>query len=162
MSQIFFFILGRLTITEQKLEGEFRHINARLITNSEEIAFYNGNNRERITMLASFNKLIQHLRKYLWFKTSMGVVDNFVAKYFATVIGFWAVSRPFMSSAHSLAQQNENERFRLYYTYGRMLVKLAEAIGRLVLAGRELTRLAGFTARVTQLRDVLKDLNSGQ
>ena len=43
-----------------------------------------------------------------------------------------------------------------------MLVKLAEAIGRLVLAGRELTRLAGFTARVTELLTVLKDLNNGR
>lgn len=43
-----------------------------------------------------------------------------------------------------------------------MLVKLAEAIGRLVLAGRELTRLAGFTARVTQLREVLSELNQGK
>lgn len=43
-----------------------------------------------------------------------------------------------------------------------MLIKLAEAIGRLVLAGRELTRLAGFTARVTEIRTVLDDLNSGK
>ncbi|XP_042237037.1 ATP-binding cassette sub-family D member 3-like [Homarus americanus] len=43
-----------------------------------------------------------------------------------------------------------------------MLVKLAEAIGRLVLAGRELTRLAGFTARVQELLAVLKDLNTGK
>ena len=49
-----------------------------------------------------------------------------------------------------------------YYKSGRMLVKLAEAIGRLVLAGRELTRLAGFTARVTDLLTVLKDLNNGR
>lgn len=42
-----------------------------------------------------------------------------------------------------------------------MLVKLAEAIGRLVLAGREMTRLAGFTARVTDLMAVLKDINLG-
>lgn len=42
-----------------------------------------------------------------------------------------------------------------------MLVKLAEAIGRLVLAGRELTKLAGFTARITQLIKVLKDLDEG-
>ena len=49
-----------------------------------------------------------------------------------------------------------------YYKSGRMLVKLAEAIGRLVLAGRELTRLAGFTARVTELLTVLRDLNNGR
>lgn len=43
-----------------------------------------------------------------------------------------------------------------------MLVKLAEAIGRLVLAGREMSRLAGFTARVTELMNVLKDVNEGR
>lgn len=42
-----------------------------------------------------------------------------------------------------------------------MLVKLAEAIGRLVLAGRDMTRLAGFTARVTEIMTVLNDLNKG-
>jgi ATP-binding cassette subfamily D (ALD) protein 3 len=43
-----------------------------------------------------------------------------------------------------------------------MLVKLAEAIGRLVLAGREMTRLAGFTARITDFRNVLNDLNANK
>ncbi len=42
-----------------------------------------------------------------------------------------------------------------------MLVKMAEALGRISLAGRELTRLAGFTERVTQLITVLDDLNKG-
>ena len=42
-----------------------------------------------------------------------------------------------------------------------MLVKLAEAIGRISLAGRELTRLAGYTERVMQLMTVLDDLNKG-
>lgn len=33
-----------------------------------------------------------------------------------------------------------------YFKSGRMLVKMAEAIGRIVLAGRELTRLAGYVS----------------
>lgn len=49
-----------------------------------------------------------------------------------------------------------------YYTFGRMLVKLAEAIGRLVLAGREMSRLAGFTQRMDELVKVLNELNSGK
>ncbi|KAJ8941549.1 hypothetical protein NQ318_011506 [Aromia moschata] len=152
---------ARLTAGEQKLEGEFRHINSRLITHSEEIAFYNGNTREKATLLASYNKLLNHLMKFLRFKVSMGIIDNLVAKYFASIVGFWVVSLPFLSEKHELATSEHGERSRLYYTYGRMLVKLAEAIGRLVLAGRDLTRLAGFTARVTQLRTVLADLNNG-
>ncbi|KAK6624683.1 ATP-binding cassette sub- D member 3 [Polyplax serrata] len=152
---------GPLTVIEQKLEGEFRYINSRLITNSEEVAFYQGNNREKLTVLAAFNKLTDHLRKFLEFKVLIGVVDNIIAKYIATVVGFYAVSIPFFSTTHPLSKGAADTRFNYYYTYGRMLVKLADAIGRLVLAGREMTRLAGFTARVTELINVLKDLNQG-
>lgn len=102
------------------------------------------------------------MKKFLRFRVIMGIIDNVVAKYFASVVGFTAVSLPFLSQTHIFAQHDNAERSRLYYTFGRMLVKLAEAIGRLVLAGRELTRLAGFTARVTQLREVLKELNEGK
>lgn len=154
--------IARLTAEEQKLEGEFRHINARLITHSEEVAFYNGNVREKATINSSYNKLLNHLRKFLKFRIIMGAVDNLVAKYFAIFVGFFAVSLPFMSQTHNFASADQNERSLLYYTYGRMLMKLGEAIGRLVLAGRELTRLAGFTARVTQLRQVLDELNEGK
>jgi ATP-binding cassette subfamily D (ALD) protein 3 len=42
-----------------------------------------------------------------------------------------------------------------------MLVKMAEALGRISLAGRELTKLAGYTERVDQLMVVLNDLNKG-
>lgn len=154
---------GRMTVVEQKLEGEFRYINSRLITNSEEIAFYHGNQREKLTLLASFHKLTEHVRRFLEFKVLIGVADNIIAKYIATVVGFYAVSMPFLNENHpTLAKSSAQERFGIYYTYGRMLVKLAEAIGRLVLAGREMTRLAGFTSRVTEILKVLKDLNSGK
>lgn len=154
--------VGRMTITEQKLEGEYRYINSRLITNAEEIAFYNGNYREKLTILAAFEKLTNHLRSFLEFRVIMGIADNIVAKYIASVVGFFAVSIPFLDSKHPFAHLSKDERFRNYYTMGRMLVKLAEAIGRLVLAGREMTRLAGFTARVTEIMTVLNDLSNGK
>ncbi|XP_077282422.1 ATP binding cassette subfamily D member Pmp70 [Temnothorax americanus] len=154
--------IGAMTVKEQRLEGEYRHINSRLIVNSEEIAFYGGNNREKLTLLASFYKLVTHLRQCLEFKVLMGVIDNFVGKYFASVVGFYAVSIPFFQENHPVLSGTPDHRFKSYYTYGRMMVKLAEAIGRLVLAGRELTRLAGFTARVTEIKKVLDDLNAGK
>ncbi|KAI8429222.1 hypothetical protein MSG28_007747 [Choristoneura fumiferana] len=154
---------ARLTVQEQKLEGEFRYVNSRLITNSEEIAFYQGNHREQLTLLASFYKLTRHLRNFLNFRVAMGFVDNIIAKYVAITVGFYAVSRPFFVTDHNLLTTGtENDRFKHYYTYGRMLVKMAEAIGRLVLSGRELSKLAGLTARVTQLRTVLGEINQGK
>ena len=83
--------IGQMTVKEQRLEGEYRHIHSRLITNSEEIAFYQGNNREKLTLLTSFHKLVTHLRKCLEFKTLIGIIDNFVGKYVATIVGFYAV-----------------------------------------------------------------------
>ncbi|KAK0091950.1 hypothetical protein PV326_002479 [Microctonus aethiopoides] len=154
--------IASMTAKEQRLEGEYRHIHSRLITNSEEIAFYRGNNREKLTLLASFHKLVKHLRGLLEFKVGMGVIDNFVGKYIATVVGFYAVSIPFFQKNHSVLSGTTDHRFKNYYENGRMMVKMAEAIGRLILAGRELTRLAGFTARVTDIRRVLDELNEGK
>ncbi|KAJ2946882.1 hypothetical protein O0L34_g16215 [Tuta absoluta] len=154
---------AKMTVQEQKLEGEFRYVNSRLITNSEEIAFYQGNHREQLTLLASFHKLTRHLRNFLHFRVGMGFIDNIVAKYIAITVGFYAVSRPFFAVNHNLLTTGtENDRFHHYYTYGRMLVKMAEGIGRLVLSGREMSKLAGLTSRVTQLRTVLADVNKGQ
>lgn len=111
----------------------------------------------------------------------MGIVDNMIAKcrfFFnsisdtkfynfefsqtdvASAVGFYTISLPFFSKDYAQLG-NQSERLTLYYTYGRMLLKLAEALGRLVLAGRELSRLAGFTSRMTELKQVLADLNNG-
>lgn len=154
--------ISQLTVKEQRLEGEYRHIHSRLITNSEEVSFYQGSSREKLTLLASFHKVVTHLRKFLEFRVAIGVVDNFVGKYVASVVGFYAVSIPFLQKNHPILSGTSDHRFKYYYTYGRMLVKLAEAIGRLILAGRELTRLAGFTARVTEVKNVLGDLSLGK
>lgn len=154
--------ITQMTVKEQRLEGEYRHINSRLITHSEEIAFYQGNNREKLTLLTSFHKLVTHLRKFLEFKCLLGVIDNIVAKYLAIMVGFYAVSLPFFQKNHPVLSGPIDHRFNHYYTFGRMLVKLAEAIGRLIAAGREMTKLAGFTARVTEIKKVLIDLNAGK
>lgn len=101
-----------------------------------QIAFYNGNHREKLTVLAAFKKLTDHLRKFLEFKVLIGVIDNIVAKCkyvtyckthikrqylylinildFATFVGFHAVSMPFFKADHPLLTgNNKTERFRV-------------------------------------------------
>jgi ATP-binding cassette subfamily D (ALD) protein 3 len=154
--------VAHMTVSEQRNEGEFRHMNARLITNCEEVAFYQGHKREEINIMNSFTRLVNHSRNFILFRFSMGFIDNIVAKYFATFIGYNVVSTPFFDQNSSVSTLSHSERLKHYYESGRMLVKLAEAIGRISLAGRELTRLAGFTERVNQLITVLDDLNNGK
>ncbi|XP_051538331.1 ATP-binding cassette sub-family D member 3 isoform X1 [Myxocyprinus asiaticus] len=155
--------IGKMTVTEQKYEGEYRFVNSRLITNSEEIAFYNGNVREKQTIHSTFKKLVDHLHNFIFFRFSMGMVDSIIAKYLATVVGYLVVSRPFLDLSHPRHLNSSHaELLEDYYQSGRMLLRMSQALGRIVLAGREMTRLSGFTARITELMKVLKELNSGK
>ncbi|XP_062412578.1 ATP-binding cassette sub-family D member 3-like isoform X1 [Sardina pilchardus] len=154
---------SHMTVTEQTLEGEYRYVNSRLITNSEEIAFYNGNAREKEIIQTTFQKLVSHLHSFIYFRFSMGFVDSIIAKYIAMVVGYLVVSRPFLDLSNSRHRHSTHSQLlEEYYQSGRMLISLAQALGRMVLAGREMTRLSGFTARITQIQKVLKDLNQGR
>ncbi|XP_056598505.1 ATP-binding cassette sub-family D member 3b isoform X1 [Triplophysa dalaica] len=155
--------IGKMTVTEQRFEGEYRYINSRLITNSEEIAFYNGNRREKQTINAIFQKLVDHLSRFIHFRFSMGVIDSIIAKYIAMGLGYLVISRPFLDVTNKRhCNSTYSERLEDYYQSGRMLMSLAQALGRMVLAGREMSRLSGFTARITEIQEVLKELNSGR
>lgn len=98
--------IGKLTVVEQQLEGEYRYVNSRLIMNSEEIAFYQGNEREKQSIMSAFQKMVQHLRHLILFRFSLGFVDNIVAKYCATVVGWYTMSRPFFN------RKNNNLKFK--------------------------------------------------
>ncbi|XP_051990349.1 ATP-binding cassette sub-family D member 3-like [Xyrauchen texanus] len=155
--------IGKMTVTEQRYEGEYRYVNSRLITNSEEIAFYNGNRREKQTINGTFQKLVDHLSRFIHFRFSMGVMDSIIAKYIALVVGYLVISRPFLDPTNKRhLKSTYSQRLEEYYQTGRMLMSLAQALGRIVLAGREMTRLSGFTARITEIQEVLKELNSGR
>uniref|UniRef100_A0A671P7Q0 ATP-binding cassette sub-family D member 3-like n=1 Tax=Sinocyclocheilus anshuiensis TaxID=1608454 RepID=A0A671P7Q0_9TELE len=130
---------------------------------SEEIAFYNGNVREKQTIHSTFKKLVDHLHNFIFFRFSMGMVDSIIAKYFATVVGYLVVSRPFLDLSHPRHLNSSHaELLEDYYQSGRMLLRMSQALGRIVLAGREMTRLSGFTTRITELMKVLNELNSGK
>lgn len=55
-----------MTVQEQQYEGEFRFVNSRLITNSEEIAFYQGNKPEQRTINKTFKKLVNLFDLYFY------------------------------------------------------------------------------------------------
>lgn len=87
-----------MTVNEQQFEGEFRYVNSRLITNCEEIAFYNGSRREKMIIRDGFERLVRlnkmkrinfdplflfqvkHLRSLIIFRLVMGCIDSVVAK----------------------------------------------------------------------------------
>ena len=65
-----------------------------------EIAFYKGNKKESQVLRRVFDKLVCVTRRSERFRHSLGVLDSVVAKYFATIVGWTVVSRPFVNLDH--------------------------------------------------------------
>ena len=152
----------RFTSVEQRMEGEYRFAHSRLLAHAEEVAFYGGGQVEGTTLVGAFDALMDHVRRGQQFRYSVGVIDSILAKYAATIVGLLIISRPFLGGPAGSGSGQSRQDMEAYYASARMLLNLSNAMGRLILAGREMARLAGFTARVTQLGQVLEDLAAGQ
>jgi len=150
---------GRLAAEEQKLEGEYRLHHSRLIAHSEEIAFYGGGNREKLYINMAFDRVVRHLHRIFGQRLKIGFIDSILVKYIATVVGYCVVSIPvFFPGRRAAEDDTASDIAGVYTRNSRLLLALAGAIGRLVLAGKEINRLTGYCARVSDLRDVLDDI----
>lgn len=166
---------GQIAATEQRLEGEYRLHHSRLITHSEEIAFFGGGQREKQYINLAFDNVVAHLKTLFAARWRNGFVDAILVKYVATIVGYLVVSLPIffsnsavyrmLSRAQSIGPSQDPETTSasniagLYTRNSRLLLSLAGAIGRLVLAGKEITRLTGYCQRVSRLEEVLDDLS---
>ena len=54
--------------------------------------------------------MVNHLRDVITFKFSMGMVDNIVAKYLATIVGFLVVSKPFLATSGKYFEKTHQQR----------------------------------------------------
>jgi ATP-binding cassette, subfamily D (ALD), member 3 len=85
---------GRMTAQTQKLEGSFRTAHHRLITSSEEVAFYGGQEREKSIINGKFRAVVVNQAEFFRKQLSMGVLDGFLTKYGAVLLGYSVLGLP--------------------------------------------------------------------
>lgn len=157
---------GRYTAAEQKLEGDFRFAHSRIITHSEEIAFYRGGQREKQVVNSAFEKISDHVRKVYTLRFLNGIFDSVLVKYCATMTAYYLLARPVFDPRYATKHMGfDNDPTKLMEDYSRnssYLINLSQAVGRLILTGRDLTRFAGYTSRVAELFDVLSNVREGK
>lgn len=157
---------GRLTAIEQKLEGEYRSLHTELISHSEEVAFYNGHEWERRNIDQGFDKLYKHVNYMLGKRFLMGIYDSMLVKYGAVLVGYTIVGLPvFGPNSSEYLKKFGNDQAQITKDYVRnssLLINLAKAIGRLVVSYKEVQSLAGYTALIHEMDEVLEDLSSGR
>lgn len=154
---------AKLTAEQQKLEGDFRYAHSRLINYAEEVAFFAGNKREKSYLNTAFDRLYAHSKGIFTKQASLGVFDSWLVKYGATMIGYAVVAVPVFGSVGLKAyganagatDESRSSITRDYVRNSHILINLARAIGQVILLYKNFTQLAGYTARVAELREVL-------
>lgn len=156
---------GLLAAVEAKLEGEYRNAHSKLITNAEEIAFYDGTALERSILHKTYWRLSSHIRAILRIKVSYNMFEDFVLKYSWSALGYLFSSLPVflptwsgndaaaerIVSGGGQKDHRERDRMRQFITNKRLMLSLADAGGRMMYSIKDLAELAGYTARVYSL-----------
>jgi len=151
---------GKLVAKESELEGRYRTAHQRLITCSEEIAFFDGSEREKEIINDCLHSIFQHVSYFRYLKGLVGIFDGLLVKYWASIAGYGTLSAPLIFNLRGAREKSSAILTRDYIRNSQYLGKLSTAVGDLVLVGNKLTSIAGYTARVTELLEKIKYLNT--
>ncbi|KYQ92710.1 ABC transporter D family protein [Tieghemostelium lacteum] len=149
---------GKLTAKQSELEGNYRTVHQRLITNAEEIAFYDGSTKERQIINLSFGDIFKHSTYVSYLKCLVGIFDGFLVKYCASIVGYGCMVMPIYFGIKGAGGKDSTELTKDYIRNTQLMVALSQAIGQLVLLGNKITAMAGYTSRVSELLEMIKQI----
>jgi len=149
---------GKLTARESELDGDYRTAHQRLITNAEEIAFYDGSKKERHIINRLFNEIYLHTGYVLRLKGLVGVFDNFLVKYGTSITGYIILALPIYYPGKD-DKSTISDLTNSYVRNRQLLINLAEGVAQLVVLSNKVTSLAGLTARVAELLEMIRTLD---
>jgi len=149
---------GKLVAGESAREGQYRTAHQRLITNSEEVALYDGGARELTLIDASLHELFRYSRNHRYVRSAVDVCDQLFIKYWATLAGYGVMWIPIYLDKDG--KKTTSELTRDYARVSRYLQNVSTAVGDLVLVINALATISGRTRRVSELLETVEALNN--
>ncbi|KAF4572586.1 ATP-binding cassette sub-family D [Pleurotus pulmonarius] len=153
---------GMYAALSAQLSGNLRHSHSRLAEFAEEIAFFGGEQTEKMLIERDFATVIKHenrvLRRRWWF----GCLEEGVIKWLWGSFGLVLCAIPVFFKVPGVSSIDLGSRTEGFVTNRRLLLSASDAFGRVMYSYKDLSELAGYTARVSQLLDTMKDVKQGK
>mmetsp|Transcript_1594 Transcript_1594/g.2383 ORF Transcript_1594/g.2383 Transcript_1594/m.2383 type:complete len:699 (+) Transcript_1594:50-2146(+) len=151
---------GRLAAIESELEGSYRSSHQRLITNAEEVAFYDGAKTEKKIINERLITLSKHKAFSHYMRGIMDIMDNLVVKYWATLSWYGVNLVPMWFNINNYSNKSTDELTRDYILNASYGGNLSNGIGKVIKITNTLSSIAGYTHRLSELLEMIDKLDA--
>ncbi|CAJ0587704.1 unnamed protein product, partial [Mesorhabditis spiculigera] len=157
---------GAMVAEEAKRKGHLRFLHSRVITNSEEIAFYGGHQAEEEQLNGAFNSLKKQSMLIYKKRILYIMMEQFLMKYVWSATGMVMIALPILHAQNArnddqlideLPDGGVSERTKGFSTAKHLLYQSADAAERLMSSYKEITELQGYTSRVHEMFRVFEE-----
>ncbi|CAK5279922.1 unnamed protein product [Mycena citricolor] len=153
---------GAYAASSAELSGSLRHTHSRLVEFAEEVAFMRGEETEKLLIEREYANLIKHenhvLNRRWWFS----ILEEGIIKWLWGSFGLVLCAIPVFVKLPGISLVDLGGRTEGFVTNRRLLLSSSDAFGRVMTSYKDLSELAGYTARVSLLLDTMQDVKEGK
>ncbi|KAI0724232.1 ABC transporter transmembrane region 2-domain-containing protein [Cerioporus squamosus] len=153
---------GQYTALSAQLSGNFRHTHSRLAEFAEEIAFFGGEETEKMLVEREYAGLVKHENHVLRRRWWHGCVEEGIVKWLWGSFGLCICAIPVFFKLPGVAALDLGGRTEGFVTNRRLLLSSSDAFGRVMYSYKDLQELAGYTTRVALLLETMEDVKKGK